>query len=283
MFQRLPFGISLATDEFQAKMIELLGGLEGVEVIIDDVLVHGKTQQEHDARLKKVLDTMNRAGLQLNNDKCKFSKPEVSYFGHLVGRNGIKPHPEKCQAIEALSPPTNVTELRTVLGMFNYLAKFLPDLSATMKPMSNLLKSDVQWMWTPHQEKAFKSAKELVRNAVTLSYFDPQLPTTVSADASSYGLGAVLLQQHGEFSKPVAYCSRTLTPAEQRYAQIEKECLAGVWACERFAQYITGLPSFRLLIDHKPLIPLLSTKTIDTALLRCQRLLIRMMRFTSTP
>lgn len=278
-FQRLPFGINVATDEFQIRMIEAFRGFDGVEVIIDDILVHGKDVEEHDRRLASVLEKVKTIGLRLNEEKCVLRKSEVSYFGHLIGANGVQPHPEKVKAIAELEQPNNVSELRTVLGMFNYLAKFLPNMSTVLKPITNLLKSDVCWQWCPEQEEAFKNAKEMICNATALTYFDPKLPVTVSADSSSFGLGGVIMQEHSGKLKPVAFCSRTLTSAEQRYAMVEKECLALVWTCERFSQYLTGLESFTLLTDHKPLVPIVGSKSIDEVPVRCQRLILRMMRF----
>ena len=127
--------------------------------------------------------------------------------------------------------------------------------------------------------EAFEKTRYLISSTPVLSYYDVKKPVTVSADASSYGLGGVLLQEINNVMKPIAFCCRTLTSCESRYAQIEKECLASVWACEKLDRYIRGHSNVTLLTEHKPLVPLMNAKELDDTPVRCQRLLMRLMKY----
>ena len=281
-FHRLPFGITSAPEHFQRRMSDMLCNLEGVVCMMDDVLVHGRMKEEHDRRLDKVLQRMQEVGLTLNEKKCQFSRNQVKFLGQVIDQDGVHPDDEKVRAIQRFKKPQNVGEIRRFLGMCNHLSKFAPHLAEKTKPLRDLLNKSSQWVWDHPQQTAFEEVKGILATSPVLALFDQTRETVVSADASSYGLGAVLLQKQpdGEL-KPISYISRSLTPTEQRYAQIEKEALAFTWACERFADYLLGM-DFHIHTDHKPLVPLFGVKNLDELPIRVQRFRLRMMRYKFT-
>ena len=278
-FKRLPYGLNAAPEYFMKRMYQVLEGLEGVVCQVDDILVYGDSEAEHDQRLSNVLKRLEEAQITLNK-KCVFSAKSVHYLGHIIDQEGIHPDPEKLAAIAELEPPTDITGVRSLLGMVNHLGKFIPNLADLTKPIRDLLVKTNDWIWGEAQKSAFAEIKRVLQSNAVLKIYDPKKETLVSADASSYGIGAVILQRQpeGNVFRPIACASRALTSTESKYAQIEKEALAMTWACERFSMYLLG-KKFEIETDHKPLVPLFSTKLLDELPARVQRFRIRLMKY----
>ena len=221
-YNRLPFGISSAPAIFQRCMETLLQGCKGVSVYLDDILISGATAEEHLQNLDKALSILETAGIKLNRDKCAFLLPKVEYLGHVIDEQGLHPTEEKVKAIKDAPRPKNVSELRAFLGIINYYGKFLPNLSAQLSPLHELLQKKARWRWSERQETAFQAAKHALQAHSLLVHYDGSKPLVLACDASPQGLGAVLshIMPDGT-ERPVVYASRTLSQAEKNYSQVE--------------------------------------------------------------
>lgn len=274
-FNRLPFGISSAPEVFQSIMSQIFDGHEGVEVIVDDLLIWGETQEQHDERLKQTLDRAREAGVKLNKDKCEIGVQQVTYIGHTLSSSGLKPDVNKVEAIKTMDQPTDKAAVQRFLGMATYLAKFIPNFSQLAAPLRVLLEKNTAWHWDMPQQTSFAKLKQVITNAPILKYYDVNKDVTIQVDASPNGLGAVLLQDE----RPVAYASRSLSQAQQNYAQIEKEMLAITFGCERFHDYIFGKKLVTVHSDHKPLEFILK-KPLYQAPQRLQRMILRTQKYS---
>nr|XP_037280020.1 uncharacterized protein LOC119172989 [Rhipicephalus microplus] len=262
-YRRLPFGITSAPEVFQRQMSRILEGLKGCVNMVDNILVFGRSRSEHDSRLQAVLCKLEQADITLNASKCSFRVSSVKFLGVVVSASGISADPDKVSAIVNMKPPTDTHGVGRFLGMLNHIGRFLPNLSAVATLIRLLLNKNAVWTWDHAQATSFMTLKGMVASNACMASYNPELPTLVSADASSFGLGAVLLQeqQTGE-RRAVAFASRALTTAEQRYSQIEKEALGVSWAIERFEEFLRGL-SFVVETDHQPLVRLLGSADLD--------------------
>ena len=266
---RLPFGLKISAEVFQRKLSQALEGLTGVICVADDIVIHAPNVETHDVYLRELLQRCRNVGIRLNKDKSMINIDEMIYMGHKISKNGIEPDPVKVQGIMNMPNPTDKSEILTLQGTVNYLAKFLPQLSDVMQPIRELAKDDVEFVWGKAQSDAFDKVKTLISSAPVLAYYDSTAELILQCDASNKGLGAALLQ-HG---KPVAFVSRALTNTEQHYAAIEKEMLAVVWSLERFHQYTFGR-TVTVHSDHRPLEAIVR-KPLDRAPRRLQNMLMR--------
>ena len=247
-YLRMPFGLSPAPEVFHRMVGDVIRDIQGVTHFVDDVLIWGKTQTEHDQRLREVLNKLEKAGFAINKDKCDLSKNEVMFLGHRINGTYIRPNPVKVDIVKNFPPPTNVEELRRLLGVATYISKFIPRFSTLTEPLRRLLQDGVAFCWEDEQQRALNDIKDALKGEKVLFIFNPQLPVQIATDASGTGLGAVLLQHN----RPVSYAARSVTKSEHNYSPIEKELLAVVFALKRFHFYTAGR-QVEILTDHQPL------------------------------
>ena len=256
-FNRLCFGISSSPGIFQRAMDQLLKNVPGVLCFLDDILISGETKKIHDERVKQVLSILQEAGLTLNAKKCQWRALEISYLGFRVDKDGIHPSEDKIAAIRNAPAPKDIKGLQAYLGLLNFYRKFIPNASSLLEPLNLLLRKETSWVWGVEQQKAFQKSKQILTSDSVLVHFDAKHPIIVTADSSSYGIGAVLALKIDGQERPVAYVSRTLNSAERNYCQTEKEALALVYAVKKFHFYLYG-QNFTAVTDHKPLLGLFS-------------------------
>ena len=239
---RLPFGVKTAPTIFQSYISTLLAGIPSCAVVVDDICVTGRNPSEHFKNLESVLHKLDQAGMKLNPAKCKYYLPEVKYLGRIISKDGQRMDPSAVEAILQMPSPSSRQELQSFLGYLSYVRRHVPDLGHITPTLSSLLKKNVKFVWTDKHEEAFQQCKKLAGNMATLAHFDEKLELVLTTDASPVGIGACLshkiVEGNKTYLRPIAYASRSLTPAERNYAQIEREGLAVHWAINYFRQFL---------------------------------------------
>ena len=243
--------------------------------IHDDIIIYGYTWEDHDANLINFLNVRQMEGLCLSSKKLELCCNRVSFFGAIYSREGVQPDPRKIQGIEEMTVPKSKQQLQSFLGMVTYMGNFIPHLSHHTELLRQLLKKDVTFYWNDQLTRSFWEIKHLLKKAALkpLGYYDRRKEVIIQADASLRGLGACLIQD----GKPIAFASKSLTGAESRYANIERELLAVVFACICFNTYLQGR-WFTVQSDHKPL-EMIHLKSMHKAPPHLQRMLLQLQKY----
>lgn len=276
-YKRLMFGLSAAPELFQKVMDMIFADFPWLIIFIDDVLIPAKDSEELLARTKLVYDRLRQYNILLNSDKVESCVKEIDFLGYHISEQGISVSRSKLEAIEKMEKPKSAEELRSFLGLINFVHRYIPNLATITYSLNLLTRKGTPFIWeTVHQEK-FDQLKEILLKDEILGFYDPKDDTFVIADGSPVGLGAVLVQRRtsGE-TRIICFASKTLTATEQKYAQTEREALALVWACEKFHYYLYG-KFFWLVTDHKPLVAIFGDRLKPSP--RIERWKLRLMAY----
>ena len=268
-FLRMPFGLRNAPACFQRLMNIVLTGLQGLQcfVYLDDIVLYARTINEHTSKLNSVFQRLRENKLLLQPDKCEFMRLEVAYLGHIISSKGVSPNPEKIKAIKCYPAPKNEKQIKQFLGLIGYYRRFIKNFSELAKPLTKLLKKDIPFTWGNEQNQSFETFRKILTTSPILQYPNFEEKFILTTDASNYAIGAVLSQGPIGKDLPIAYASRTLDKAEEKYSTIEKELLAIFWAVNHFRPYLYGR-EFTLITDHKPLTWLKDHKNPNSRLFR---------------
>ena len=210
---------------------------------------------EHDKALEEVLSIIQKSGMTLNPDKCIFKKEEVPFWGMIISKDGVKPDPNKVQALQNATKPRDKAEVMSFLCMLQANSEFIPNLSAETIQLRQLTEKNKRFKWTPPCQQEFNRLKTLFHKEACLQYFDPLLNTYLFVDAHQSGLSAILSQgTTPETAHMVACASRATTPIERRYPQLDLEALSLDFALRRYRKYTLGGPNVTIFTVHKPLV-----------------------------
>ena len=247
----LCYGINNAFEVFQRSLDQTIGHLPHVKCISDDIIIYNNNYADHIATLEKLFAKIKELGLRLNKRKCVFAKSSIAFFGVIISAEGVKPYPIKIESIQNATPPQNINELRSFLGLSTYLSRFIDNFSSKTAPLRSLLKKGVKFTWGKQQENSFEELKKNLISDQILGFFNPNSDTELVTDASDFGLGGVLLQRdENENQRPIAFISRSLTDTDRKYGITEKEALSVVWCVKKLHHYLFG-KQFKLTVDHK--------------------------------
>lgn len=267
-YTKLPMGLKNSPPTFQRLMNNVLCNLIGLKclVYLDDIIIFSADLCEHNKRIREVFTRLRKHNLKLQPDKCEFLRKEVIYLGHKLTEQGVKPDERKIECVKTFPTPLNVKAIKSFLGLTGYYRNFIHDYSKIAKPITNLLRKNVEFNWTLECQTAFDKLKNILCSEPILQYPDFEHPFSITCDASDYAVGSVLSQEITN-DLPIAYASRTLNKAEINYTTTEKELVAIMFGVKQFRPYLYGR-KFIIITDHKPLTWLFSVKDPGSRLLR---------------
>jgi hypothetical protein len=236
-FLVLPFGVTNGPPTFQQLMNTTLGPLLRICVLVffDDILVFSKSYKEHLEHLSLVFKALRENQLYAKLSKCTFAQEKVEYLGFVISAEGVSTDPAKVEAITQWPTPKNVTQLRSFLGLAGYYRRFIKSFGITCRPLFDALKKDA-FHWSDKQDKAFQLLKTSMTQAPVLALPNYSLPFVLEADASGYGIGAVLMQK----GQPIAFLSKSLGPKAAAWSTYDKEALAIIEAIKKWKHYFAS-------------------------------------------
>ena len=268
-YVRMPFGLVTAGATYIRLMNKVLWDLKDVVAYFDNIYVISVTWDNHLKTLTLALDRLRQHGLTARPRKCNLGFQEINYLGFRVGNNQICPNVERVKAIQILEPPKTKKQLRSFLGMISFYRRFLPNLSTVTAKLTDLLRKGAKEpiQWGQEDKSLFEQVKDMLASPPVLMLPDLTKPFCLRTDASMYGMGAMLFQYWDNEPMPVAYASQKFLDREKNYCTTERECLAIVWAINKFQYYLRGR-EFILETDHHPLVYLETFKGSNSRLLR---------------